>query len=468
MKRFSEQFNTKAQSIKLTAIEKRELRERVVSYMEYHPLTKTTTTKVSANSAVPSFLFHSKMWQKFQWAGSLVLVCVVSISYLAEQAVPGDTLYAIKVSVNEEVRSTMTHGSYEKVVWETERLNRRISEARLLASEGRLTEEVEAQVASAVKEHTDNARKEIENLQLTDKDEATLAAIELTTALAVQTTSLRNQSEAEVAGHSSTNQIEASVLIASQAVEVVTERDTLPAYDRLMAKVESETTRAYELLEGVADSATEEEQSDIKRRLEDIERKVAVAMEIVSTDEIAARENLLTVLQQTHRLIVFMTNIDVRESMTVDEVVPVTLTDAERIENVTTQLTEAQSILLQIETFLTATTSEPVLEEILSKVTPAVNEGKISIEKVTQLLEVAPVDIGLVEGISLTAYNIVTDAARLLNIIPTESIQTEGVINTTAGEVTTELESALTPEESTSTKATSTEQSILEVTAGEL
>ncbi len=435
MKRFSEQFNTKAKSIKLTATEKNELRERVVSYMEYHPLQQSEhVAVVSKNTPAISFILSPKMWQKFQWAGSFILVCVVSISYLAERAVPGDALYAIKVGVNEEVRSTMARGSYEKVVWETERLNRRIAEARLLASEGRLTEEVGAQVASAVKEHTDNARKEIENLQLTDKDEATLAAIELTTALDVQTTSLRNQSEGEADGQSSTEQIEESVLVASQAVDLVTEQDTLPAYDRLMAKVESETTRAHELLTGVVDSATQEEQNDISRRLEDIERKVAVAMGLEQTDEIMARQDLIAAVQQIHRLIVFMTNIDVRENMTVDEIVPVTLTEGERVDQVKLQITEAQNILNQIETMLTATTSELMSQDVLNKVAPAVAQGKVSIEKVTQLLLLDPVDVGSVEGESLEAYNLLIDTARLLNILPVETPQIETVLEIPAAE----------------------------------
>jgi acetolactate synthase small subunit len=459
MKRFSEQFNTKAKSIKLSAIEKRELRERVISYMEYHPLPHGVTAQVvSSDIKIPSFILSPKIWHRFQLVGSFVLVCAISISYLAERAVPGDTLYAIKVDVNEEVRSSMTLGSYEKVVWETERLNRRIAEARLLASEGRLTEEVESQVATAVKEHTDNARKEIENLQLTDKDEATLAAIELTTALDVQTTSLRNQGEAELEGQSSTDQIEESVLVASQAVELVTEQDTLPAYDRLMAKVESESTRAHELLKGVADSATLEEQNDISRRLEDIERKVAVAMGLVQTDEIVARQDLIAVLEQTHRLIVFMTNIDVRESMTVDEIVPVTLTEGERIDQVKKQITEAQNILIEIETVLTATASEPVAEEILSKVIPAVEQGRAAALKASEILVAEPVDIGTAEGVSLEAYNILVDAARLLNILPAEVIQTEVLPETPIIEpVTEEVSEEPAPvDEATTTEAVTT------------
>ena len=45
MKRFSEQLYKKSTSVKLQAAEKRELRERLVSYMEYHPLPAEMKTK---------------------------------------------------------------------------------------------------------------------------------------------------------------------------------------------------------------------------------------------------------------------------------------------------------------------------------------------------------------------------------------------------------------------------------------
>ncbi len=52
MKRFSEQFYTKAQSVKLQAIEREELRRRIVSYMEYHPIEGVS--KISTKKATES------------------------------------------------------------------------------------------------------------------------------------------------------------------------------------------------------------------------------------------------------------------------------------------------------------------------------------------------------------------------------------------------------------------------------
>lgn len=416
MKRFSEQLKKKSDSIHFSAAEKRELRERVISYMEYHPVPagakKESLIQVPNGQSFKIINFNVKRF--LQLSGSFVLLLALTTSYLAERAIPGDVLYSIKVGFNEELRSTLARGSYEKVVWETERLNRRVAEARLLANEGRLTEEIEAQVASAVKVHSDNARKEIENLKLTDKDEATLASIELTTALDVQNTSLRNRGDSDPDSQS-TNLIEI-VLTESQAAELTSEEDSLPAYDRLMAKVESETTRAHELLEGVSKSATKEEQIDISRRLEDIERKVSAAMELLESDEIASRHGLVEVLQQTHRLIIFMTNIDVRANLTVNEIVPVTLTNEERFTQVRKQVSETKALINLINDALSASSSTKFNSDIVSKVRPALEQSSTSLQKIESLLADEAVDINATEILSLETYNLAFDSAQLLSV----------------------------------------------------
>lgn len=456
MKRFSEQLNTKAKTVKMTAAEKRVLRERIVSYMEYHPLTtKAVATPYTAE--LPVAFFNNKIWRSLQWAVPVVFVMVFGLSSIAEEAVPGDTLYAIK-QVNEDLRSTMVRGSYQKVVWETELLNRRIAEARVLASEGRLTEDAEIKVAKAVQEHTENARKEIETLKGVDEDEATLAAIEFTTALSVQSTALQNQSvkDGDVAG---TDLLSEVVQVAAEAVGQVTEDNDLPSYDKLMAKVESETTRAQELLLSIVDTATPEERGDVERRLSDIDLKITTAQGEMGVDEVRSRESLIAVLEQTHKLIVFMMNIDVRASMTVEEVVPVTLTESERVEKVSAEINEAADLVLAIEASLLATTTLEYDLATREKAEAAVVLAKEAATTAANALALDPKDVSVAEGAALEAYNLARDAARLLGILPTEVTGeaptevtpaepgTEPVVEATS----TEPESDTPPEETVAT-----------------
>lgn len=458
MKRFSEQLQKKALNIRLSAIEKRGLRERVVSYMEYHPMSPKTSIKAKIDKNLNNefgavTIFQVNWWRAFQVTGAVLGALVLSLSYFAEQAVPGDSLYAVKVKVNEEVRSTLTISPYKKVVWETERLNRRVAEARLLASEGRLTPAVEIEMANAVREHSENARREIEVLKQTDKEEATLASIQLTTAIDVQTTSLRNDVNASSTVGMSTYLI-ASVLEETQQIEIAAGQSELPSYTRLIAEGEQETTRAYELLQSVHKVATEEEKIDIKRRLEDIERSMAEAINESAFDEVKAREHLIEILQRTQKLIVFMTNIDVRNSVTVEEIVPITLTLEERQAVVKKTAEDIIIILDRADLVLAATSTNADIKE---KLVPALNRVRTDVNKVlTELLasgdgfpaleimiqnaKAVADDIAFTLSIDRNAIENKVETEIVLPEIETElastsASTTEGVATTTSGTV---------------------------------
>lgn len=357
MKRFSEQLHKQSTSVKLQAVEKRELRERLVSYMEYHPLpaelkSKSATGLGKNENKIPLFTETFKTFQipfvaLFKSSAVAAVIMLVVLPFVAEKAVPGDVLYAMKVQFNEELRATLTFDSYQKVEWETERVNRRIAEARLLANEGRLTEEVEAEVAQAVKTHTENAQREIEVLRIEDADGATIAAIALDTTLEVQSNSLRGDkdSKSKIAGFSTSTQqsnLIANVLDQSLSLsEAKSASSTLPAYDKLMARAEQNTTRIYELLDSVKQSAPTDQVTDVTRRIQDIERTIKTAMELSTTDNNAARHQLVGVLQSTQKLIVYMTELEVTHTVDIESLVPVVLTKAEEdivIKNLTEEL----------------------------------------------------------------------------------------------------------------------------------
>ncbi len=348
MKRFSEQLYKKAETVQLRAAEKRALRERGVSYMEDHPLS--AAQKAQKIITEPALLTESYRIIRIpfnvlaRYTAVAAAVVLIVVPFVAERAMPGDALYAIKVSFNEEVRSTLVFDTYQKVEWETERLNRRISEARLLADEGRLTEEVEIAVAEAVREHAENAQKGIEELRMHDADEAMLASIALDTTLEVQSTSLRGNDNDMVATmmmkvtDSAPSDEGQSMSFLANVLDESLSRHVAPpvasstvSFDKLMARIEQNTTRAYELLETIKETASTEEVSDVSRRIEDIERSIAEAIKVQSTDSYAARTLLIDSLQRVQRLIVFMNDIQVRANVDLETIVPVVLTADEKL-----------------------------------------------------------------------------------------------------------------------------------------
>ena len=466
MQLFSEQFNKKAESIRMKATEKRELRDRLVSYMEYHPLPTDLKQAVKEPLVMDSTVkvVRVSKLRLFQWSGALVAIFMLVVPYVAERAVPGDALYAVKVNFNEEVRSTLALSAPEKIAWETERLNRRIAEARLLANEGRLTEETETMMADAVRLHSENARKEIEHLKETDKEEAVLASIQLDTALDVQSASLRSSDHSSTTSGRSVAKIE-TVIAESQKKEMAFEPKDLPSYERLMGRVELETTRAHELLNGVNDVATPEERVDIERRLKDINLKVDVAMNMTEASKMEAREELVAALKQTQRLIVFMTNIDVRASVTVDDIVPVTLTDEERKEAVKKQEEETSVLNRNIDQVI-KTISLPL--DILEKVEFANTKSKRLRAEVVGSLEGGEFDIDKNEAKSLEAYDLAKDAWGLLEARGAQMI--EEAENTDSSSSTIEVEGEVrgtSTASSTESGATTTKETAEEVVSAD-
>jgi len=75
----------------------------------------------------------------------------------AQGTLPGDFLYPIKVHVNEEVRSVLTFDTESKAQWETQRAERRASEAAELADQNELSEEIATDVSKRIQKHLEKA-----------------------------------------------------------------------------------------------------------------------------------------------------------------------------------------------------------------------------------------------------------------------------------------------------------------------
>ena len=317
MKRFSEQFKKQGERIVMRASEKNELKARIVSYIEYHPLPKEVlqkaviSEKVTTKDAIVSEPFFALSLQNFpfrSFAGFFVLFVVVGIPLVAEKALPGDVLYPVKVQFTEEVRSSLSFSTYAKVEWETQRLERRISEARLLATEGKLTEDAQADFAEAVKLHTDAAQREIAVLKESDTDSAAIAEIAFASALEVQSQVLQGHMDHESGSSNSQGAGHSIVALAEVVAEARTsaeaaQSEAKPSYEKLLAAIEEESTQVYELFESVKKNAQADEVTDIERRFTDIERKMRVAVAYkegtVIADEAVAASKALSMSKQT-------------------------------------------------------------------------------------------------------------------------------------------------------------------------
>ncbi len=345
----------------MRASEKAELKARLVSYMEYHPLPPEMVTvptkkiRIQGIKSEPFFAFNFNKVYTRSFAGVFAVMFIMAVPFVAERAVPGDVLYPVKVQFNEEVRATLAFSPYAKVEWETQRLERRISEARLLASEGRLTPEAEIAVAEAVKNHTDAAQREIATLRETDSDAAAIASIAFASALAVQSEVLEGHTDSgtgETTGDYSVLALADVVAQARTSAESAQTGSSL-SYEKLLATVEQESTRVYELFESVKTDASQDEVVDIERRLADVQRKVsgAIALKEGSIDEVPPAITAMTLSMSKQSV----ADTSEEPAVTMSKIALVATTSAS-----TTEVIEVRTEAVAFETVSTTT---PLTEE---------------------------------------------------------------------------------------------------------
>ncbi len=349
MKRFSEQLHKKSLLIRMKAVEKDELRARVAAFMEYHPLAATSQTVVRKAPVLPPFrVIRIPALYIRAGIGAFMMLLIVGVPALAEKSVPGDILYPIKVQVTEEIRSSLNRDPYQKVAWETTRLERRITEARQLAKAGKLTPEVQASVLEAVQAQKEVTVNQIDSLRTTDAEGASLAQLTYATMLDVQSSVLKADDSASTTAGKST--VALADAIDASLVEVQSKDDSAAvSVERLQAQLEQETTRAYELLQNIGQIATEQEHKDIERRLSDVDHKIEMATKDTTNDLESRQTELRSAWSDIQKLISFMTDIDVRGALAIETLVPVVPTDSERLTLIVQHTATASNNLDRVE-----------------------------------------------------------------------------------------------------------------------
>jgi hypothetical protein len=335
MKRFSEQIQSQAAKVRMSAAEKRDLQNRLVTFMEYHPLpaAERAVRRPGKSAVQQSPFFILKVPARYMQSFSIVtaLLVLVVMPVMAERSVPGDVLYPVKVRINEEVVSSFNRTAYDKVEWETKRLERRLAEARVLASSGKLTAEVEADVVAAVRQHTTDAANTIAALRVENSEQATLAEITLATRLGLQESLLQTT----LAAGTSTDgvSVEGIAAAVSEGQIEAAEREGLAtiSFENLLASLERETTRLYELLESLESNADAQAVADVDRRIKDVERRIKESVFTYTEQPEASMAALREIWKDAQKLVSYSTDLDVRATLSLEALVPVVLTPDERL-----------------------------------------------------------------------------------------------------------------------------------------
>lgn len=133
-------------NLKLSNEERRSMYTHIVS----RPLPSPYTHSIL-------FIF-SRSWVSYSIASALIVVLIGgSAAVAAEQSVPGDILYPIKIKVTEPARDLLIQEPATHARWESEKASRRLEEATVLAERNELTPERSRDIEKRFQEHVEGA-----------------------------------------------------------------------------------------------------------------------------------------------------------------------------------------------------------------------------------------------------------------------------------------------------------------------
>lgn len=146
---------------KMTAAEKEKLNRVVKLTMQNFPAETTQT------SAWARWSFSRSQLRLTMALASLAVIFLISggTALAAEQALPGDILYPVKIKVNEKIREKLSLGEEAKTKWQTEQVERRLVEMEKLAEKSQLKEKKLAEVTERYTEQTKNIENKITDLR---------------------------------------------------------------------------------------------------------------------------------------------------------------------------------------------------------------------------------------------------------------------------------------------------------------
>jgi len=168
------------QKIGLLPQEKRDIYNRLLLFIKENPVIKTNSQRLikqgHKNNTVGVAKLKIIVTKKYAMPVILALILILGggTSALANQALPGDFLYPIKVNVNEGIRTTLTFSSQAQAQWDVERAQKRLEEAEQLAAQNRLNEQVQTELEARFQEASDSFEKNTQEVEAKNKTQAML------------------------------------------------------------------------------------------------------------------------------------------------------------------------------------------------------------------------------------------------------------------------------------------------------
>jgi hypothetical protein len=342
-------FSNERERFTLKPAERRDLRARITAYMEYHPLAARRGASTGAFGRFAKYIPALTVSGPFHFrrlSAVLAVLVFVAVPVVAEQSLPGETLYPVKVRFNEGLRAQLLFSPYEKMQWEAKRVERRIAEARLLANEGKLTAKTENTLEENIRSHTSAFREQLAVLRESDASNAAVAEVTFESALAVQTIVLNAELDhaAFTPSHNEGDIHDLVKLVEEAQTHIAssTAAGSAATYDALERRVAENIATVGTLERGAQEGITDNEKTETDARMRDTTDVVVsakAAHEAGKEDE--ATTLLRGVLADTEKIIAFLSSFDLRADIALDTLVPPSTLD----ENSQKILARAEALL---------------------------------------------------------------------------------------------------------------------------
>ncbi len=163
--------------VTLTRSEKDFMRASLLSYMQMKPLRASAPVGTLASFSPFSL---RPLFSKAVPVALVAVMAATGVAFAAGDALPGETLYGVKVNVLEKVQTAVAVGTEAEAKVQAELATKRLKEAQQLAVRGELTSETQAQIETRFKEH---AGKVEERLAQVEQTQGTEAAVKLSAAV---------------------------------------------------------------------------------------------------------------------------------------------------------------------------------------------------------------------------------------------------------------------------------------------
>ncbi|MDB5224491.1 MAG: hypothetical protein JWO43_113 [Candidatus Adlerbacteria bacterium] len=215
MTHFNEKMQHELRNVRLSDQEKRAIRTRLFDVM-------------NPPAVVTPYVFMSRISLAFSAIVLLLLGSGGYTAYAAQGALPGDTLYPVKVSVNETVEGALAFSTPAKAQWHATVAERRVAEAETLASKGKLSTAAAAQISANLDDHAEQAQALTVVIAVTDPGTATQISTELSSVLDAHEQVLAELSDTSTSTETKANSSKLAV--------------TLRTYSNVLAAISSSTS----------------------------------------------------------------------------------------------------------------------------------------------------------------------------------------------------------------------------------